>query len=169
MSTEDYGAAVTAEDLRWLRRAFHLAEQSVEGGDYPFGAVLVSPQDGLVQEAAQMVVRGRDRLGHAELLVLLEAGRKWTKAELSTFTLYSSTEPCPMCTGAAAWCVNRLVFGISQAEMYRRFALPNEAPRFRLAWDCRTVLNTTTPPMEVIGPLLEDEAALAHSRWLARG
>jgi hypothetical protein len=41
-------------------------------------------------------------------------------------------------------------------------------PRFVQPWACRTLLSNVSPPMQVIGPLLEPEAAAAHDAWLAR-
>lgn len=155
------------DDLRWLRHALRLAEGSVDAGDFPFGAVLVS-DDRVLLEGRETVATERERLGHAELNVLVEAGKRWPLTELSTFTLYSSTEPCPMCTGAVAWSVNRLVYGISQARMYELFPVEGESPRFARAWDCRRLLDHLAPPMEVLGPLLEEEAAVAHRKWMAR-
>ncbi len=155
-------------DERWLRRAIELAENSVKAGDQSFGAVLVGPDRIAWLESGQTVDTRNERLGHAELNVLLEAGRRWTLEELRGCTLYSSTEPCPMCTGAVAWSVSRLVYGLSQATMYELFTPEGIAPRFIEAWRCRTLLEHLHPPMEVVGPLLEAEAAVAHVRWLER-
>jgi tRNA(Arg) A34 adenosine deaminase TadA len=151
------------DDEHWLRRAIRLAEASVDAGDQPFGAILVGPRGELLLESAQTVEARGERLGHAELNVLLEAGRRWPLDELATCTLYSSTEPCAMCTGAIAWSVGRLVYGISQARMYELLA-PETRPRFIEPWRCRGLLEHLHPPMEVVGPLLEEEAVGPHSR-----
>ena len=154
-----------SDDERWLRRAIELAEKSVDSGDQPFGAVLVGPDGTPWLESGQTVESRRERLGHAELNVLIEAGRRWTRAELAECTLYSSTEPCPMCTGAIAWSVNRLVYGLSQARMYELW--PSDTPpRFIEPWSCRTLLERLHVPMEVIGPMLEGDAGAAHGRWI---
>jgi tRNA(Arg) A34 adenosine deaminase TadA len=156
-------------DTTALREAFRLAERSVEHGDYPFAALLLDAGGRTLVSSEQRISRTGNWLGHAELLLLEDAASRWSREALAGATVYSSTEPCPMCTGAIAWSVNRLVFGLSQAEMYRRFtcdALP--APRFVEAWDCRKVLDRLAPPMEVIGPMLEDEAAQAHAIWMDR-
>ena len=39
-------------------------------------------------------------------------------------------------------------------------------PRFVEAWDCRCLLDHLAPAMEVVGPLLEDEASVAHAQWM---
>jgi tRNA(Arg) A34 adenosine deaminase TadA len=155
------------DDVRWLRYALQLALESVEAGDYAFGAALVTQDDQLLLSARQTVAVPGTRLGHAELNVLLEAQSPFSREQIAGCTLYSSTEPCPMCSGAIGWSVNRLVFGLSQKRMYELFR-GTSPPRFRTAWDCRTVLDDLEPPMEVVGPLLEDEAAMAHAEWARR-
>lgn len=147
------------DDERWLRHTFHLAQRAVELGDFAFGSVLVSAADELLIEGLQLVETTGDWLAHAEMNVLREAASRWTRSELSGCTLYSSTEPCPMCTGAIGWSVNRLVFGLSQVRMY---VLWPGRPRFVEPWNCRLLLGRVEPPMQVIGPMLEDEAAAAH-------
>ena len=153
------------DDERWLRHAFTLAARAVAAGDYAFGAALVGADGAVLAEAEQTLVRTGDWLAHAELVVLREASSTWTREQLAGATLYSSTEPCPMCTGAIGWSVNRLVFGLSQAAMYRIFRDEQDPPRFTRPWNCRTVLDHLSPPMEVVGPLLESEAAAIHRTW----
>lgn len=134
---------------------------SLNGGDLPFGAILVGVDGAVLLEAQQTVVRGRDPLGHAETNLLRMALARWRREELGGCTLYSSTEPCPMCTGAIAWSgVGRLVFGASQSAMYAVWA--DTSPRFKHAWDCRSLLDHLAPPMTVAGPILEDEALVPH-------
>ena len=152
----------TEADALWLRRAIELSRQSVAAGDYAFGAVVVARDGSVVAEAIQTVAKSGDPLGHAEMNALGQLFPKWSRKELAGATL-CSTEPCPMCSGAVAWCLNRLVFGLSQASMY---ALdPEAAPRFEEPWDSRRLFTTVRPVFEAIGPLLEQEAADVHRMW----
>jgi tRNA(Arg) A34 adenosine deaminase TadA len=155
-------------DLRWLRHAIDLSWKSVEAGDYAFGTVIVGPDDRVLVQAVQTVAQTGNWLGHAEMNALQEAAARFTRADLKGATLYTSTEPCPMCTGAIGWSLDRLVFGLSQTEMYRLFPLAEAPPRFVEPWNCRTLLEHVHPPMEVIGPLLEEEAAEPHRAWIER-
>ena len=156
------------DDERWLRHTFALAEKAVELGDYSFGAALVGPDDNLWLESAQSVARTGKWLNHAELTLLLEAANRWGRQDIAECTLYSSTEPCPMCSGAIAWSVNRLVYGLSQARMYELYSQSGTAPRFIEPWSCRALLAHVMPAMEVVGPLLEAEAEGVHLSWMAR-
>jgi tRNA(Arg) A34 adenosine deaminase TadA len=155
------------DDTSWLRHTFALAESAIGLGDQPYGAALVGPDDTLLVEAVNDRARTGDCTGHAERLAVAEASRRWSRDFLRSCTLFSSTEPCPMCSGAVAWSgVGRLVFGLSQATSYELFQ-QHSAPRFRDPVSCRVLLENVQPAIEVVGPLLEDEAAVPHKRWLA--
>lgn len=111
------------EDLQTTWRAcFDLAWEAACAGSLPIGAVVVDP-------AGSVVARGRNRLGevvgtspylrgtpyltgtplaHAEVNALLELGQPSPGPRP---VLYTSTEPCPLCMGAARMAgVGRVVF-----------------------------------------------------------
>src|SRR5690606_31394561 len=80
---------------------------------------------------------------------------------LAGATLYSSAEPCAMCTGALYWTgIGRLVYGLSERRLLEFTGDAAENPTFALP--CRAALARGQREVEVLGPLLEDEAALAH-------
>lgn len=81
-----------------MERAIELAEEAAEAGDEPFGSVLVF--DGtLVAEERNTVNTDDDRTAHPELKLVRWAGRNLSAAERRRTTMYTSTEPCPMCAG----------------------------------------------------------------------
>lgn len=158
---------MATDDFRWLRHAFALAEQSVAAGDGPFGAALVGPNGTLVLDAVQARVRTGDATAHAEMSLCRKATTRLDRAALACHTIYSSTEPCPMCAGAIAWSgIGRLVFGVSQARCYEAIA-PVRPPRFRVPPSCRDILSNVQPPIAVTGPLLEEEGLCAHALFAA--
>jgi tRNA(Arg) A34 adenosine deaminase TadA len=161
--TQNEPVSAADRDLRWLRRAIELSAESVAAGDYAFGTVVVDADGSVLAEATQTVATSGDPLGHAEMNALRQLFPERTREELAGATLYSSTEPCPMCSGAIAWCMNRLVFGLSQASMYDLD--PAAAPRFEEPWDSRQLF-AAVRPFDVVGPLLEQEAADVHRMWL---
>ena len=70
-----------------------------------------------------------------------------------------------MCTGAAYWAgIGRIVYGLSETALA---ALIGPHPdNLTLDLDCRSVLGTGQRRVEVIGPLLEEEArAVHHAFW----
>lgn len=59
-----------------------------------------------------------DPTQHAELSAAAEAARKTPAEELSTAALYTSSEPCVMCTGAIYWTgIGRIVYALSESSL----------------------------------------------------
>ena len=105
-------------------------------------------------EAENSVLTDRDPTAHAELSLIRTAGARYDPSALGAFTLYASTEPCPMCSGAIYWGgIRRLVYGLGQSRFYELTGGGE-----KLALSCREVLAAASERLEVIGPLIEDEA-----------
>lgn len=145
--------------IEHLRRAIAVARRARERGNHPFGAILIGKNNEVLLEAENTVITERDCTGHAETNLIRLAWQQFDPATLRRCTLYTSTEPCIMCSGAIHWGqVGRVVFGLSEASLY---ALTNPANE-TLRLPCREVFARSDRPIEIIGPLLEDEARLVH-------
>lgn len=76
-----------------------LEEAKKSNNDIPIGAVIV--KDNLViSKAHNEVVKRNDATAHAEILAIQKACKKLNTYNLSECSIYSTLEPCPMCTGA---------------------------------------------------------------------
>ena len=86
-------------------------------GDWPYGAVIV--KDGvIVAKGFNTTNRDRDTTGHAEVNVIRAAIKAVPDLSLKGCTLYSSSESCPMCTGAEIWAgLSRIVYGASIQQL----------------------------------------------------
>jgi tRNA(adenine34) deaminase len=144
-------------DAEHLRRAIGLAREARERGNAPFGAVLVGEGGKTLAEGKNTVRTERDVTGHAEANLVRAAWRSLDAKTLASSTLYASSEPCPMCSGAIFWAgVGRVVYGLGADRIYEMFPPDEEHPVMRLP--CREVLAAGTRQMEVVGPMLEEEA-----------
>ena len=144
-------------DEHYLRIAFKEAVRARERGNHAFGALLVDADGGPVLAAQNSVVTDSDVTAHAELNLIRAASRKFEPGQLKTFTLYASGEPCPMCAGAIVWAnLRRVVFGLDMDAIYRLFDADPEAPS--LPMHAVGVFSQAPWPVEVIGPLLAEEA-----------
>jgi len=95
-----------------MRRALGLAAAVVGSGDVPVGAVVLSPDGGVLGEAANARERDGDPTAHAEVLALRAAARTRGTWRLDGCTLVVTLEPCTMCAGALVLSrVSRLVYG----------------------------------------------------------
>jgi tRNA(Arg) A34 adenosine deaminase TadA len=147
-------------DVRLIRVAIDVARRARERGNHPFGAILADREGQILMEVENTVVTESDCTAHAELNLMRQASKRYERDFLETCTLYSSTEPCPMCSGAIFWGnVRRVVFGLSEAGLYEMTGEDNEEV---LYLPCRDLFGKGKKPIEVLGPILEDEARKVH-------
>jgi tRNA(Arg) A34 adenosine deaminase TadA len=148
-------------DLRHLTRAIELAASAREHGNHPFGSLLVGGNGEVVLEAENTVVTGRDVTAHAEQNLVREACARFTPEQLGACTLYTSTEPCAMCAAAIFWSgIGRVVFALSSATLGEIVRDPTGA--LTLAMSCREVFDRGGRPVDVRGPLIEEQARVVH-------
>lgn len=161
--TEPAGAnPPDARDLALLRRAIALSAQSRRDGRHPFAALVADELGTVIAEAGNnsMPPEG-DPTQHAELRAVAAAARLLAPERLARCTLYTSAEPCCMCAGAVYWTgIGRVVYGLSEHALLGVTGDHPENPTFSLP--CREVFARGQREIEVIGPLLEDEARQPH-------
>jgi tRNA(Arg) A34 adenosine deaminase TadA len=154
-------AAPRPGDEALLRRSFEVAGRARSSGNHPFGALLAGPGGEVLLERENGYLPERDMTAHAERLLATEASCRWRPDFLARCTLYSSAEPCAMCAAAAYWAgVGRVVYGLSERRLKALTGAHEENPTLDLP--CREVFAAGQRPVEVVGPLLEDEAAALH-------
>ncbi|MBM7505977.1 nucleoside deaminase [Agromyces aurantiacus] len=152
---------VTEHDVVHLRRCVELARRARDRGDHPFGSIVVSA-DGRVVEGMNTVVTGRDPTGHAETNVVRLAAAELDADELAASTLYTSTEPCAMCSGAIYWSgISRVVFALSESGLRDIVAEQEGVPTLSLP--SREVFARGGRPVVVAGPADLPEAADVHA------
>jgi len=106
------------DDIRFLRASFVVARNARKKGNHPFGAVLVDDHGQILLEAENTVVTARDCTDHAETNLMRQASSEYDSEFLAKCTIYTSTEPCPMCAGAIFWAnVRRVVYGLSERSV----------------------------------------------------
>lgn len=87
---------------RWMQLAIEQARAGIAAGQSPFGAVVV--RGGRVVAAGHNEVWHRtDITAHAEVVTIQRACTALAAIDLSGCTIYTTTEPCPMCASAIHW------------------------------------------------------------------
>ncbi|MBU0732513.1 nucleoside deaminase [Patescibacteria group bacterium] len=104
----------------FMRQAIVEAQEGIKKGNGPFGAVII--QDGqVIAKAHSQVIQDNDPTAHAEVTAIRKASKKLRTHDLSNMTIYSTTEPCPMCFSAIHWAnIKIIVYGadIDTAKKY---------------------------------------------------
>jgi tRNA(Arg) A34 adenosine deaminase TadA len=152
---------IMLNDEDFLRRSFEVARRARSHGNHPFGAILVNAAGEVLIESENGYLPDRDMTAHAERLLATQASKTIPPATLAGCTAYVSAEPCAMCAGAMYWAgIGRVVFAMGERRLKEITGNHPENPTLDLP--CRTVFAAGQRPVEVIGPLLEDEAAALH-------
>jgi tRNA(Arg) A34 adenosine deaminase TadA len=155
-------------DMALLREVIALSEKSKRDGRHPFAALIADENGHVVARAGNnsMPPLG-DPTQHAELRAAAQAAKDLTPEQLLTCTLYTNAEPCCMCSGAIYWCnIGRVVYAMSERRLLKVTGDHPENPTFSLP--CREVFARGQRTVSVVGPLIEDEAAIVHDGFWTR-
>lgn len=102
-----------------MQKAIELSESAVKHGNEPFGAVLVKDGEIVFTNENQIYTR-HDPTFHGEMGLIRRFCEETGITDLREYTLYSSCEPCFMCSGAMVWVkLGRLVYGALNTDLER--------------------------------------------------
>ena len=106
-----------SKDTFFMQQAIELSGAAVRNGNEPFGAVLVKDGE-VVYTNENQIYTMHDPTFHAEAGLIRRFCAETGITDLREYTLYSSCEPCFMCSGAMVWVkLGRLVYGASNTEL----------------------------------------------------
>lgn len=110
------------EDVRWMRKALEIARiKGSDPADSPLGCVIV--KDGKVIAAERNQTEELpDATAHAEMMAIRRGCESTGDMELRGATLYSTLQPCGMCTMASIWSkVGRVVYGAGRDDVHAMY------------------------------------------------
>ena len=87
------------DDYYYMHRCEILGEAAAKKGNPPVGAIIVN-SDGIISEAAEAGRSKKDITCHAEIEAIRIAVKKLGSSDLSECTLFTTHEPCIMCSYA---------------------------------------------------------------------
>ncbi len=135
----------------FMRRCLELASQAKARGDVPVGSLVVRG-DVILAEASEALPTTLNITGHAEILAVQTACDALGTTDLSGCTLYTTAEPCWMCTYAIRETrIARVVYGTPTRDVgglstTYKLLIADDVP----GWG---------PPPEIVGGVLEAECA----------
>ncbi len=106
-----------ATDEELLRMAVKEALDGIRAGHGgPFGCVIAKDGE-VIDRGHNRVLVDNDPTAHGEISAIRNACRTMKTIDLSGCTLYTSSEPCPMCKAAISWAkVGRVVYAATMEE-----------------------------------------------------
>ncbi len=141
-----------------MERALALARDAGDRGDEPFGSVLVRDGD-IVMEAANAVNSDDDLRRHPELTLAQRAASEFTREECRETVMYTSTEPCAMCSGGIYIAkLGGVVYSVSAERA-------GEVANNDLVVPSADIFERGSVSIPVVGPVLPDEGEQIHAEW----
>jgi tRNA(Arg) A34 adenosine deaminase TadA len=133
-----------------IEAALTVQRRAMQHGKRPFASVLIGPDNSTVLLSHQSV----DHVNHSEASLCRLAASHYTQAFLWTCTLYSTWEPCAMCTATLYWSnIGRVVYAASNDQLGELTGKGNEE-NFTMEWGTRDVLKgCPQKDIQVWGPL----------------
>lgn len=144
-----------------MRRCITLSAAATRKGEFPFACVICEG-DRVVAESTNLVRKHRDVTRHAELVAISEAQRALGRRRLSGCTLYSTVEPCPMCSFPIRETrIGRVVYALRSPRM-------GGTSRWNILRDCEisnVMPEAFGPVPEVVAGYMSREAAKVWWMW----
>lgn len=147
----------TETDKYFIKKVYEIAREASETNS-PYGALLVHKGE-VIASYGNKVKETGDITMHAETGLLRHASKEFGVKILMNSTLYTSTEPCIMCSGAIFWArIPKIVYGTT--ELQARLLFDMDAKKRLIS--SREAFVRIRPEVEIIGPVLEEEGLLIH-------
>lgn len=140
-----------------MKMALEEAEQAEDEDEVPIGAVIVSPEKGVIGRAHNQREQLRDPTAHAEMIAITQAAEALRSWRLENCILYVTLEPCPMCAGAVVQArLPLVVYGAVDPK----------------AGACESLYHLTNDPRlnhraQTVGGVLSEPCAAILSRFFA--
>jgi tRNA(adenine34) deaminase len=140
----------------FMGQALEEAALSRAEGNKGYGAVLALGDRVLAKTHDTATTEGDPSL-HAEFKAIREALAALGSSDLCGAVLYSTCEPCPMCTGLAVWAnLTSIVYGASIADTARM-------GRSRILVGAAEIAERAPTELEVIGGVLKERCEALYS------
>lgn len=96
---------------QFMRRCLELAKFAIRNNNTPVGSLVVINNE-IVGEGAECLPAGNNITGHAEIIACQKAVDKTGNKRLEKATLYTTAEPCFMCSYVIRQCgISLVVYG----------------------------------------------------------
>ncbi len=153
--------AMNLDDERFMREALQVAiEKDRHPSLSPIGCVITRHGKVLAARCNQ-VAEHHDAVAHAEIEAIRAAGASFENGELRGATLYTTLQPCGMCTMASIWSkVGRIVFSAGREDVHKMYFEARHVDTLEF------VAKAYRDDLVIEGGILLDEcAALYYRPW----
>ena len=146
-------------DEYFMRMAIEVATERGSDPDLsPIGCV-ISFDGKIIAIERNRVDDKRDATAHAEMEAIRAAGRSFQNGELRGAVLYTTLQPCGMCTMASIWSkVGKIVYGAGREDVHPMYFEARHVNTLNF------VADAYRDDVEIVGGVLRDECAELYYR-----
>ena len=146
---------------KYMRMAIAKAREGISNGQTPFGACIVKNNEVIVCQHNR-VWEETNITSHAEIVAIREACKVLDTVDLSGCTIYTTTEPCPMCFSAIHWAkIDAIYFGT-------RIADAQEAGFSELTISNEEMKLQGNSPVQIVGDIMREENRQVFQEFAAK-
>ena len=99
-----------------MREALVQAKKALKKGEVPIGAVVVLGEE-IIGRGYNQPITTRDPTAHAEIIALKEASNRLDNYRLNEAIIYTTLEPCLMCSGALVHArIKKIIFAAQDTK-----------------------------------------------------
>ena len=110
----------------FINKVIEIARKNVlTGRGGPFAAIIVKDNN-IISLGRNQVTSKNDPTLHAEIDAIRKATKKLNTIDLSSCSLYSSCEPCPMCLSAIYWANIKKVYYAADRKIATKYGFIDE-------------------------------------------
>ena len=149
---------MAANHEHFMRMAIEEAAKGVAEGNSAVGSVVV--RDGnIVAVGRNLATSTNDPTAHTETVALRETGAAQGHPDMTGCTLYTTFQPCPMCSGAL------IVSGVAIVVMGAR---PNPGEGRYAPYSMEQLFEQAGSKIEIINGILASECLEVRQEWEAK-
>jgi tRNA(Arg) A34 adenosine deaminase TadA len=137
-----------------------LAEENAKNNQYPIAAIVADREGHLLATSSSSLRERNDPTNHPEIEVIREACEILKSRFLRGYYLFTTLEPCPMCTSAAIWAkMQGIVYGASQEDILEYVSLN---PNRKFSWRqihvrSKDIVRNGYPRLELYEGILQEK------------
>lgn len=140
----------------FMEIAIEEAELAIKEGSAPFAVVVVDQEGKIVAKDHDRIKELVDPTAHGEINVIRRLCKELNTLDLSPYTFYTTSEPCPTClTGCIKVRVKNIYYG---AETEATASLPIKGTHL--------VAQSKKYPIVVTGGVLVEKCLAQRERWV---
>lgn len=100
-----------------MEKCILLAKENLKNNQYPIAAMIADEQGNIVVAVSSSLRQTNDPTNHPEMEAIRKASELLKTRVLKNYYLFTTLEPCPMCTAAAIWAkMKGIIYGASQED-----------------------------------------------------